>query len=230
MTSLEQLTSTPLFGVAATVIFYAAAQLLNRKWNWLHPLFLTAGGLIVLLVLCGIPYEEYKGGGDIVGFFLGPATVALAVPLYESLKRLRGKIRAVVIGVTIGSLCGIVSVAVLTWALGATKDTVLSMLPKSATSPIAIELSRQLGGSPELGGVFAVLTGLLGSMLGPALLRFARVRGDIGIGTAVGTAAHGIGTARLLRDSETQGGISGFAMSLSSIITPILCIPIYWLT
>ncbi|MFC5404878.1 LrgB family protein [Cohnella soli] len=228
MTKLDLMVSSPLFGVALTVGFYAIAQLLNRRWTWLHPLFLTAGGMIVFLALTGIPYADYKAGGDIVGFFLGPATVALAVPLYESMKRLKGKVRAVIVGVTVGSASGMLAVYLLTLVLGASRDTLLSMLPKSATSPIAIELARQLGGTPELGGVFAVLTGLLGSMLGPAFLRFARVRSDIGIGTAVGTASHGIGTARLIRESVAQGGISGFAMSLSSIITPILCIPVQW--
>jgi putative effector of murein hydrolase len=186
--------------------------------------------MIVLLVACNIPYENYKAGGDIVTFFLGPATVALAVPLYKSAQAMKGKIRAIVLGSAIGSLSGLLSVALLMWALNGVKDTMLAMLPKSATSPIAIELARQLGGTPELGGVFAVLTGLLGSMVGPLLLRKAGVRSDIAIGTAVGTASHGIGTARLLRDSELRGGVSGFAMGLSSIITPLLCIPIYWLT
>ncbi|QMV43184.1 LrgB family protein [Cohnella cholangitidis] len=226
---LEETVSTPLFGIALTVVFYAAAQLLNQWKRWVHPLFVTSGGVITFLLACGIPYRDYKVGGDIVTFFLGPVAVALAVPLYKSAQKLKGNVRTVVIGVTIGSVSGLLSVAILAWALEGSRDTLLSMLPKSTTSPIAIELSRQLGGSPEFGGVFAVLTGLLGSMLGPLLLRMIKVRGDIAIGTAMGTASHGIGTARLLRDSEVQGGVSGFAMGLSSIITPILCIPILWL-
>jgi len=230
VTPLEDMYAMPLFGIALTVFFYVAAQLLNKRWRWIHPLFITAGGLIAFLLACGIPYRDYKVGGDFITFFLGPATVALAVPLYKAVQRLKGEVRAVIVGVTIGSASGLLAVALLMWALDGARDTMLSMLPKSATSPIAIELSRQLGGSPELGGVFAVLTGLLGSMLGPALLRMARIRGDIAIGTAMGTSSHGIGTARLLKDSEFQGGVSGFAMGLSSIITPILCIPIYWLT
>lgn len=230
MTALEEIAKQPLFGVALTVAFYAIAQLLSRRWKWLHPLFVTAGGMIVFLLLCEIPYEDYKIGGDIVSFFLGPATVALAVPLYKSAQFMKGKVRAIVLGVAIGSISGLLSVALFMWALHGVRDTLLSMLPKSATSPIAIELARQLGGTPELGGVFAVLTGLLGSMLGPLLLRKAGVRSDVAIGTAVGTASHGIGTARLLRESELQGGVSGLAMGLSGIITPILCIPIYWLT
>ncbi|MCD9021473.1 LrgB family protein [Cohnella silvisoli] len=229
MTQLKELYNQPLFGIALTVLFYVAAQRLNLRWRWLHPLFVTAGGMMVFLLLCDIPYESYKVGGDVITFFLGPATVALAVPLYKSAQVMKGKIRAIVAGVIVGSVCGLVSVAFLMMSLDATRDTLLSMLPKSTTSPIAIELARQLGGTPELGGVFAVLTGLFGSMFGPAILHSARIRGNIAIGTAIGTSSHGIGTARLLRDSEVQGGISGFAMGLTSVITPILCIPIYWL-
>jgi len=229
MSGLSLLWEQPLFGIAATVIFYSAAQLLNRRFKWLHPLCITAGGLIVLLLACGIPYESYKAGGDVITFFLGPATVALAVPLYKAVKQMKGKLRAVIGGVIVGSTVGLLSAALMMWLLRGSQDVLLSMLPKSVTAPVAIELSRQLGGIPELGGVFAVLTGLLGSMVGPMLLRLVKFRGDIAIGTAIGTASHGIGTARVLRDSELQGGVSGFAMGLSCIVTPILCIPIYWL-
>lgn len=229
MPEFEELYRQPLFGIAITVIFYAAAQRLNKRLTWVNPLFVTAGGLISLLLICDIPYQDYKIGGDAVTFFLGPATVALAVPLYKSARKMKGHIRAIVLGSLIGCIVGLLSAGLLVWSLHGSQDILLSMLPKSVTSPVAIEVARQLGGIPELGGVFAVLTGLLGSMLGPWLLLKAGVRSDIAIGTSIGTAAHGIGTARILRDSELQGGISGFAMGLSCIITPILCIPIYWL-
>jgi predicted murein hydrolase (TIGR00659 family) len=230
MPELEVLYKLPLFGITITIVFYVASQLLNKRLRWLHPLFLTAGGLILFLLLCNIPYQDYKIGGDTITFFLGPATVALAVPLYKSARKMKGQIRAIVLGSAIGCTVGVVSAGILVWVLQGSMDILLSMLPKSVTSPVAIEIARQLGGIPELGGVFAVLTGLLGSMLGPWVLRKAGVRSDIAIGTSIGTAAHGIGTARIVRDSELQGGISGFAMGLSCIFTPILCIPIYWLT
>jgi len=228
MSSLSLLWEQPLFGIAATVLFYTGAQLLNRRFKWLHPLFVTAGGLMLLLLLVDIPYESYKAGGDVITFFLGPATVALAVPLYKAIKQMKGKLRAIIGGVLAGSSVGLLTAALIMWLLKGSQTILLTMLPKSVTTPVAIEVSRQLGGIPELGGVFAVLTGLLGSMVGPALLRLVGFRRDIAIGTAIGTSSHGIGTARVLRDSELQGGISGFAMGLSCIVTPILCIPIYW--
>ncbi|KIL35512.1 LrgB [Cohnella kolymensis] len=229
MPGVEEFYRQPLFGIAITVMLYAAALRLNKRLNWLNPLLVAAGGLIVLLLICDIPYEDYKVGGDVVTFFLGPATVALAVPLYKSARKMKGRLRAIVLGSVIGCITGLLSACLLVWSLHGSRDILLSMLPKSVTSPVAIEVARQIGGIPELGGVFAVLTGLFGSIAGPWLLNKTGVHSDIAIGTSMGTAAHGIGTARILRDSELQGGISGFAMGLSCIITPILCIPIYFL-
>jgi putative effector of murein hydrolase len=106
----------------------------------------------------------------------------------------------------------------------------LAMVPKSATTPISIEIVRELGGTPELGAVLTVLTGLLGSLIGPELLRLCGVRGDIAIGAAIGTAAHGIGTARVLRESDLQGSAAGLSMAAAGIVTSLLAIPLYgWL-
>ncbi|MBB6674424.1 LrgB family protein [Cohnella nanjingensis] len=228
MDELRAFAGQPLFGVSLTVAAYVAALWLNGRRRWLHPLFATTGAIIVLLLVCDIPYEQYRKGGDLITFFLGPTTVALAVPLYKAIQTMRRHLKAVAVGVTVGSAAGIAASGLVVWLLGGTREILLSMLPKSVTSPIAIEIAGQLGGTPQLAGVFTVLTGLLGSMFGPALLRLLRIRGDLAIGAAVGTAAHGIGTGRLVRESEAQAGISSMAMSLSGIITSVLCIPIYW--
>lgn len=218
----------PLFGITITVLFYVGAQLLNSRFKWLNPLFVTSGGIILLLLLAGIPYEAYREGGEIITFFLGPATVALAVPFYKNFQKLRDQLMPIVAGVSAGLICGLLAVWGLVSLLHGSKEVMLTMLPKSVTTPIAIEVADLLGGTPELAGVFAVLTGLLGSMIGPAILKMCRFRNDLAIGAAMGTAAHGIGTARIMRDSEIQGGISAFAMGLSSILTPLFCIPLIW--
>ncbi|MCC3376751.1 LrgB family protein [Cohnella sp. REN36] len=230
MDELRAFAGQPLFGIALTISAYVAALWLNGKRSWVHPLFATTGSLIALLLVCGIPYDAYREGGDLITFFLGPTTVALAVPLYKAIRTMRRHLKAVVVGVLAGSAAGIASSAFLVWLMGGTRELLLSMLPKSVTSPIAIELAGQLGGSPQLAGVFTVLTGLIGSMFGPAMLRLLRIRSDLAIGAAVGTSAHGIGTGRLVRESEVQAGISSMAMSLAGIVTSLLCIPIYaWL-
>jgi predicted murein hydrolase (TIGR00659 family) len=221
-------TYQPLFGIALSVISYSLALLLQHKWKWAHPLFMSAGTIIVFLLLTHIPYEAYQKGGDVLVFFLGPATVALGIPLYKNAKRIRSNLGSLLGGVTIGSVSAMILSAVLVWSLGGTMEMILTMMPKSITSPIALEISRQMGGIPELTAVLTVLTGLTGSMFGPSLLRFCGIRDDISIGTAIGTASHGIGTARLIRDSELQGSVSGFAMGTAAIITSFLFMPVYW--
>ncbi|WP_282935466.1 LrgB family protein [Paenibacillus sp. RC67] len=228
--TLDEFARQPLFGIALSLICYTIALTLNRRRAWLHPLFLSSGLIIMFLLLAQIPYEAYQQGGDMLVFFLGPATVALGIPLYKNALRIRKHLRSILGGITAGTVSALLLSAGFVWSLGGSKEMMLTMMPKSVTSPIALEISRQAGGIPELTAVLTVLTGLIGSMFGPYLLRKCGVRDDISIGTAMGTAAHGIGTARIIRDSELQGSISGFAMGIAAIITSILFIPLYaWL-
>lgn len=219
----------PLFGVTATVAAYVVAQRLHARFSWLHPLFVCSALLIVLLLASGIPYESYRIGGDLLVFCLGPATVALGVPMYKHAVRLKRQMRAIVAGVVAGCLCGMTSSAFFVWIAGGTKELWVTALPKSTSSPISIEIVRQLGGIPELGAVLTVLTGLVGSMIGPEFLRLVGVRDDIALGAAIGTGSHGIGTARILRESELQGSAGGLAMGLAGIVTSVLAIPLYGL-
>jgi predicted murein hydrolase (TIGR00659 family) len=219
----------PLFGVTVTVVAYVVALQLHTRFRWLHPLFVCSAALIALLLVSGISYESYRVGGDLLIFCLGPATVALGVPIYKQAVRLRKQLRAIVGGVLAGSLCGVTSSAFFVWLAGGAKELWVSALPKSTSSAISVEIVRQLGGIPELGAVLTVLTGLIGSMFGPAFLRLIGMRDDVAIGTAIGTASHGIGTARIIRDSELQGSAGGLAMGLTGIVTSLLTIPLYWL-
>ncbi|MDQ1909245.1 LrgB family protein [Paenibacillus sp. GD4] len=227
---LAELSNTPLFGVSLTVIVYALSLSVHNKYRNLHPLFLCSAVIIVVLLLSKIPYESYRRGGDYITFFLGPATVALGVPLYKNASKIRSSFASIVTGITVGTLSALLLSAGLVWSLGGSMELLITMMPKSVTSPIALEISRQAGGIPELTAVLTVLTGLIGSMFGPGLLRAAGVRDDIALGTAIGTSAHGIGTARVIRDSELQGSVSGFAMGVTAILTSFLFIPLYaWL-
>jgi predicted murein hydrolase (TIGR00659 family) len=226
--NLLDFTYQPLFGIALSVICYSLALLIQQKWRWAHPLFLSAGTIIVFLMLTRIPYEAFQKGGDVLVFFLGPATVALGIPLYKNAQRIRSMLGSILGGVTIGAVSAMILSAILVWSLGGTMEMILTMMPKSITSPIALEISRQMGGIPELTAVLTVLTGLIGSMFGPALMRLCGIQDDISIGTAMGTASHGIGTARIIQDSELQGSVSGFAMGTAAIITSFLFMPVYW--
>ncbi|MEX2461890.1 MAG: LrgB family protein [Paenibacillaceae bacterium] len=218
----------PLFGITVSVIAYAFGIGLSQRYPRIHPLFVSSFSIILLLLVADIPYETYKIGGDWLSFLLGPATVALGVPLYKYRSRIKKQLFAILTGVFAGSLAGILSAGTFMWMLGGSKQLVLTMMPKSVTSPIAIELSKLVGGIPELSAVLTVLTGLIGSMLGRSFLQRLGIHGSLVIGIAMGTAAHGIGTAKLMHSSEIKGSYSAFAMALSGIITSVLFIPIVW--
>lgn len=219
----------PVFGVTSTVVCYAIALGLQSRFKWLHPLFVCSTLLIALLLASGISYESYRIGADLLVFCLGPATVALGVPMYKQALRLKRQLKAIAAGVVAGSLCGMTSSAFFVWAAGGSKELWITALPKSTSSPISIEIVRQLGGIPDLGAVLTVLTGLVGSMVGPSFIRAIGVRDDVALGVAIGTGAHGIGTARIIRESELQGSAGGLAMGLAGIVTSILSVPLYWL-
>jgi predicted murein hydrolase (TIGR00659 family) len=218
----------PLFGVTVSVGAYVLGIGLSQKYPRIHPLFVSTLSIILLLLVTKIPYESYKVGGDWLSFLLGPATVALGVPLYKYRIRIKKQLSAILTGVIAGCIAGILSAGTFIWLLGGSKQLVLTMLPKSVSSPIAIELSKLVGGIPELSAVLTVLTGLIGSMLGRSFLARLGIRGALVIGIATGTAAHGIGTAKLMHSSEIEGSYSAFAMALSGIVTSVLFIPIVW--
>jgi len=223
----QSFVTEPLFGLTLTIAAYAGALLLQKKWRALHPLLFCSLFILAVLLLFQIPYESYRQGSDILVFLLGPATVALGIPLYKNAGKIKAKLIPIAAGITTGSVSALLLSAALVWMLGGSSELIATMMPKSVTAPVALEISRQAGGIPELTAVLTVLTGLIGSMAGPALLRLAGVRDDIAVGTAMGTAAHGIGTARIIQDSELAGSTSGFAMGISAILTSLLFIPIY---
>ena len=218
----------PLFGVTVSVVAYAFGIGVSQKYPRIHPLFISSLSIVSLLLVTNIPYEAYKVGGDWLSFLLGPATVALGVPLYKYRSRIKKQLSAIFTAVIVGCLAGILSAGAFMWMLGGSKQLVLTMMPKSVSSPIAIELSKLVGGIPELSAVLTVLTGLIGSMLGKSFLDRLGIRGELATGIATGTAAHGIGTAKLMQSSEIEGSYSAFSMALSGIVTSILFIPIVW--
>ncbi|QGQ97495.1 LrgB family protein [Paenibacillus psychroresistens] len=223
-----EILNQPLFGVTLSVGAYALGIRLSQKYPRIHPLFVSSLSIVLFLLATDIPYETYKIGGNWLSFLLGPATVALGVPLYKYRNLIKKQLSAILTGVVVGSLMGIVSAGSFIWLLGGSKPLILTMLPKSVSSPIAIELSKLVGGIPELSAVLTVLTGLIGSMLGRSFLQRLGLRESWIIGIATGTAAHGIGTAKLMYSSEIEGSYSAFAMALSGIVTSIFFIPIVW--
>ena len=220
----EHLTNQSVFGVALTLGAFLVARSLQarRPSSLTHPLLTSSMAIIVILKLLGVDYDAYNRGGQLISFFLGPATVALAVPLYRQSTKIRRQ-KALILGsCTAGALVAMVVAGGVIKVLSDDTHLVLSMIPKSVTTPIAMEISRIIGGVPTLTSVFVVITGLLGAMFGPEILAMANITSPEAVGLALGTAAHGIGTGRALQEWEEQGAYSGLAMGLAGLIVTIL--------
>ena len=219
------LAQTPLLWLTVTVAVYAAAHWLHQRAHAraiLNPVLIAVAVIVVILLLTGTSYETYFDGAQFAHFLLGPATVALAVPLYAQLGKLRRLAVPVSVSLLAGSITAIVSAGAICWALGASRQTILSILPKSATTPIAMGVSEGLGGLPSLTAVLVILTGILGAVAGTAVLDALRVRDEAARGFALGVASHGIGTARAFQVSEETGAFAGLAMGLNGALTAVL--------
>ena len=219
------LAQTPLLWLTVTVAVYAAAHWLHQRAHAraiLNPVLIAVAVIVVILLLTGTSYETYFDGAQFAHFLLGPATVALAVPLYAQLGKLRRLALPVGVSLLAGSLTAILSAGAICWALGSSRQTILSILPKSATTPIAMGVSEGLGGLPSLTAVLVILTGILGAVVGTTVLDLLRVRDEAARGFALGVASHGIGTARAFQVSEETGAFAGLAMGLNGALTAVL--------
>lgn len=221
---MSELTTLPLFGIALTLAVFALAQALYRRTGsvWLNPVLVTILAIIALLLVTGIPYQDYARGGDLISFLLGPAVVALAVPLYQRRLELWRHKTAILCGIFAGSLASIVSACGIAWLLGGSRDVIISVAPKSVTTPIAIGISERIGGIPALTAPVVVVTGCLGAMCGAEFCRWIGIRTHLAAGLAVGTAAHGVGTARMLEIDRLAGTVAGLAIGLNGLATTFL--------
>lgn len=219
------LSASPLLGLTITLLAYQGAYWLYRRTNFnplLNPVLLAIIMLVAALKLTNTPYQTYFDGAQFVHFLLGPATVALAVPLYAQSDKLRALLLPLGGALLAGSLTAIISVLGIGWLLGAGETTLLSLAPKSVTAPIAMGISEKIGGIPSLTAVLVIMTGVSGAMMAKYVLDALRVR-DHGVrGFAVGVAAHGIGTARAFQLSEEAGAFAGLGMGLNGLLTAIL--------
>ena len=227
MSSLGAVPGGVLWAAVSLLIYGVARRVyLRLRMPLLHPVLLTIALLILLLQAAGIEYEAYMEGGRYISFFLGPSVVALGVPLYLRLQEMKRAAPAMLTAVVFGSLVGIVSVVVPALLLGAPGIVVRSLAPKSITTPIAIVVAESIGGDASLSAAFVVLTGILGAVIGPVVLRIVGVRHPVAFGLAMGCAAHGIGTARALEQGPLEGAAGGLGICLCGVMTSILTPPL----
>lgn len=215
----------PLTWVALTLGAYVVAMWIARLSNN-HPLANTVLISVTLtggvLLLTGTPYDEYFRGAQFIHFLLGPATVALAIPLVENIALVKRALLPIVAALAAGALTAIVSVVGLAWLLGGSPLLLASLSPKSVTAPIAMTVAEVVGGLPALAMAATVSTGILGAMIGRPLFERMKIRDPAARGFAMGVAAHGIGTARAFQTSEVAGAFASVGMALNGMLTAAL--------
>lgn len=214
----------PLFGVGLTLAAYQLASALYERSRlmFLQPVLVSMALVIAVLVPLGIGYDEYRQSTTLLNLLLGPATVALAVPLFLNLKRIRQLFWPTLLTLALGGLVATVMGVGLAWAFGAEHMVLMTMAPKSVTSPIAMLVAEQIGGVAALAAVFVLITGVIGAMLGPEMLRRVGVHHPAAQGMALGITAHAVGTARALQEGEECGAFAALAMSLMGVATAVL--------
>jgi predicted murein hydrolase (TIGR00659 family) len=219
------LAQAPLLWLTVTVGVYALAEALYLRLGrppWAQPVILSVAVLVAILAWSGTPYPRYFEGAQFVHFLLGPAIVALALPLHRELKRERTRAVPLTAALLAGSVTAVLTAVGVARLAGASRASVVSLAPKSVTAPVAMGIADKLGGIPSLTAALVLLTGVLGAVIGPALLRRLRVDDPASAGFALGVASHGLGTARAFEMGETAGAFAGLGMGLNAVVTSIL--------
>ena len=232
--SVLDVARSPLALLAITLGGYQLGRWLQQRTGG-HALvqpvlvaIVVAGTAISVL---GVDYPDYRSATELIAFWLGPATVALAVPLHRQADRLRGFVVPLLVAIVVGAAVSITSAVLLARAFGADTALEKTLAPKAATTPVAIAVTDALGGVPSLVAVFTISIGIVGAILAPAVLNLLRIRDRRARGLAVGAVSHGVGASRMLREDETEGAFAGLSMGLSalaiSLLVPVLALVLF---
>lgn len=221
---MESFFCNPYFLIALTFIVFLGAQMLQARLGiaLLNPILISVVVIIGFLLATGTDYETYRTGGALIDFWLKPAVVALGVPLYRQLSTIRKQMLPIIIAELAGCVIGLVSVVVLAELFGATRDVVVSLAPKAVTTPIAIEISQNMGGIPPLTAAVVVCTGIFGGMAGFRMVKMSRVKSPMAGGLSIGTAAHAVGTSAAMERSQRYGAFSSLGLTLNGLFTALL--------
>lgn len=217
-----------VFGFLITIAIYWSVKWVYRSFNnkaLLSPLFLTPIFLVIILLWSNIPYESYNASAKYLSLTLQPATIALAVPLYKYFDVFKKNALQIVLSVLFGTVIAIFSSAILARGLDLNTEMIGSLIPHSVTTPMAMDISQVIGGIPAITAVFVILTGIIGSLIGPTLIKFLRINNCIARGVLLGTSSHASGTTKAFEFGSTSGTISSVSMILTGFIT-ILAAPL----
>ena len=217
--------SIGVWGVALTLGAFALGTWLNKKTGQaiFNPLLLGSIFVIVFLSLVQIPFGAYKESVSFLSYLLLPATVSLAVPLYEQWLPMKKNALAVLCGIAAGAFTSVACVIVMSWIMKLDPVLSASLMPKSVTSAIGAEVAEELGGIGSLAGALIILTGIVGNLSAAALCRICKLRDPIARGVAIGTGSHAVGTARALQMGRVEGAVSSLSIAVAGVLTAVIC-------
>lgn len=219
----DLLTNSVFFGVTISFLAYEFGVLLKKKWKFalLNPLLIAIAVVIIVLVAFHIDFDTYNEGAQYLSYFLTPATVCLAVPLYEQIELLKKHWKAIIAGIISGVLTSALCILVLSVAFGLDHKMYVTLLPKSITTAIGMGVSEELGGIVTITVAVIIVTGVIGNVLAEAIYKIFRVEEPIAKGIGIGTAAHAVGTAKAMELGEVEGAMSSLSIAVAGIITVI---------
>ena len=228
MEKIKSLFELNYFVIALVLGVYLISLWVYKKTrlSLFHPVLLSVAVLIVVLKLFDVEYETFQKSSELLNVLLDLCVVALGYVLYEQVEHIRTNLVSITISVFVGSAVGIISVVGILYLFNVPESVQASLAPKSVTTPIAIRISELMGGMPSLTAVVVVFVGIFGSIIGPIILKILKIKSKIAKGLAMGTSAHGIGTARAIEMGAIEGAISGLAIGLMGIFTAIL-VPLF---
>lgn len=226
---MNDLLQSPMFGILLSLIAFEIGLWIQKKTKqlWLNPLLLAIAMVILVLLIFQIDLPTYQIGGDIINLFLGPATVVLAVPLYQHLEDLKNYFKPIMIGIFIGILVGLAATLTVSFVMGFDQELMASLLPKSITTPIGIELSKELGGIPSITVLTILVSGVFGAIMAEVVFRIFNITHPIAKGIAIGTSAHAVGTSKALQLGKVEGAMSSLAIGVAGIAT-VCIVPVIW--
>lgn len=223
---MNEIISSPLFSIFLCIIAYKAGLLLQQKTRLAlaNPLLIAILLVIAFLTITGISLDQFNEGASFISMFLTPATCMLALSIYRQADKLKKNFIPILAGTLVGSIISITSVLLLCSLFGLEDSITHSLIPKSVTTPIAMDVSSSLGGIVPITIAAVIITGIIGAVLAPTLIKVFKIKNPIVRGIAIGTSSHALGTSKALEIGEVEGAMSGIALGLSGIITVLLAL------
>ena len=226
---MRELLASPYFGIFLSIAAYTLGTVLNRKFRTplCNPLLIAIVLVVGVLLIFRIPYEDYNAGGEIISLFLAPATACLAVGIYAKLAVLKQYWLPILVGAVAGSASSMLSVYALCRLLGLDEQLTVSLIPKSVTTPIAVGIVESAGGLTPITVVAVIVTGILGAILAPTMIRLFRISDSVAAGLAIGACSHAVGTSKAVELGEVEGAMSGLAIGVCGVVTVVLSLLLF---